>query len=106
MDDDNETPRIRGVASAVQQAAVRLRDEMTPAESRLWQELRARRLDGGVHDGQAEQDAARTAHLVAYGYRVLRFSNEDVMTDLPGVLARIQAAAGERTDKAEAPPSP
>ena len=117
-------PRIRGVAAVVQQAAVELRENMTPAEQRLWEALRARRLsglrfraqhpvgpfvldfycpahklaielDGSVHDGNEEQDAARTACLSAYGCRVLRFTNAQVMTALPDVLAQIQAAAQE-----------
>ena len=51
-------------------------------------------IDGGVHDApeQAAHDAARTASLEAHGYRVLRFRNEEVLTDLPAVLRRISAA--------------
>ena len=116
---EDRSPRIRGVAGAVQQAALLLRADMTPAEARLWEALRAKRLnglrfrtqhpvgkfvldfycpacklaielDGSVHDENAEQDAARTGHLEAYGYRVLRFSNEQVMAELPAVLAQIR----------------
>ena len=38
-------------------------------------------LDGGVHEGneQAEHDEARTNQLNAYGYRVIRFRNEEVL---------------------------
>jgi len=50
-------------------------------------------LDGGVHDAQREQDAARTIYLSAYGYRVIRFRNEDVLTDLPAVLEQISEFA-------------
>ena len=46
-------------------------------------------LDGGVHDPQVGQDAARTAYLDTYGYQVIRFRNEDVLTDLPAVLEQI-----------------
>jgi len=124
MDSYSAAPRIRGVASVVQQAALELRENLTPAERRLWEALRAKRLsglrfraqhpvgpyildfycpahklavelDGSVHDGHEEQDAARTACLSAYGCRVLRFANDQVMTDLPDVLAQIQAAAQE-----------
>ena len=99
-----------------------LRRRMTPAEERLWDALRGRRLsgtkfrrqhpfgpfvvdfccratrlvielDGGVHDDQTEQDAARTAILAAYGFRVLRFRNEEVFADLDAVLARIAREA-------------
>jgi len=40
------------------------------------------------------QDAKRTAQLMAYGYRVLRVQNEEVETDLEGVLKRIAATCG------------
>jgi very-short-patch-repair endonuclease len=51
-------------------------------------------VDGGYHDDpeQRERDEARTAHLNAWGYSVLRFRNEEVLTDLPSVIARIEAA--------------
>ena len=97
---------------------------MTPAEQALWDALRDRRLaglrfrsqhpagpfvldfycpirklvvelDGPVHERQAEYDAARTAQLNAYGYRVIRFRNEEVLHELPSVLQRILAAASE-----------
>ena len=50
-------------------------------------------LDGGIHDtpDQAEKDVARTAALEARGYHVLRFRNEEVMSDLSSVLRRIRA---------------
>ena len=50
-------------------------------------------LDGGVHAEQRDQDAFWDQHVVAYGYHVLRFRNEEVMSDLPSVLQRIAAAA-------------
>ncbi|CAN5802036.1 hypothetical protein BH23GEM5_BH23GEM5_18350 [soil metagenome] len=95
---------------------------MTPAEERLWNSLRDRRLrglkfrtqhaidrfvldfycasarlvvevDGAVHDRQTERDNARTAALEAHGLRVVRFRNEEIMTNLQGVLLRIIEAA-------------
>ena len=53
-------------------------------------------VDGGVHDEQVERDAERTRVLEAYGYRVLRFRNEQVMNDLPSVVQEIAAAAEAR----------
>jgi len=52
-------------------------------------------LDGSQHaDGSAIQyDAARTAHLNAQGYRVLRFWNSQILEDHRGVLESIMAAA-------------
>jgi very-short-patch-repair endonuclease len=103
-------------------AARELRRELTPAERALWAVLRGRRLgglrfrcqhpvgpfvldfccpaakltievDGAVHDSQQEQDAARTEHLEQYGYRVLRFTNVQVLTDLDSVLDAIRVVA-------------
>ncbi len=55
-------------------------------------------LDGGQHfSDQAERaDAARSAVIEARGFRVLRFSNHDVMTNRAGVLETIAAAVAER----------
>jgi very-short-patch-repair endonuclease len=105
-------------------AARDLRRRMTPAEERLWEAIRGGRrdglkirrqhavgpyvvdfavpsvrlcieLDGPVHDDQAEADAARTENLDSAGYRVLRFPNERVFSDLDGVIAEIIAAAAQ-----------
>jgi very-short-patch-repair endonuclease len=118
---DKTNPHIRGTTPEIEAAARRLRANMTPAERILWQALRGRQLDGlkfraqhpvgqfildfwcpacrlaieldgGLHQSQQEQDAARTAQLEAYAYRVIRFRNEEVLTDLPSVLERIREA--------------
>ena len=97
--------------------ASRLRANQTNAEERLWYYLRARRLegekfvrqlqigrfvadfacrtarlavelDGGQHS--EERDAARTAVIEPYGYRVLRFWNHDVLGDTYAVLEAIR----------------
>jgi very-short-patch-repair endonuclease len=115
--------RIRDVSHPVQQRARELRQEMTPAETRLWAALRDRQLDGlkfrrqhpsgrfvvdfccpaqrligevdgDVHDRQVDRDAARTEYLAQRGYRVLRFRNEAVMADLDTVLGAIRDACG------------
>jgi very-short-patch-repair endonuclease len=99
----------------------RLRREQTEAESLLWQNLRAKRLngakfrrqhpigdhivdfcclrhqlvieiDGGQHAEEAEKDAARTARLEARGFKVIRFWNDDVLRNLEGVLTSIADA--------------
>jgi len=85
-----------------------LRREMTEAEKRLWQMLRARQTDGyrfrrqvpiggliadfvcqrarvigeiggGQHDLSSEEEASRTRFLEGEGYRVLRFWNTEVL---------------------------
>ena len=50
-------------------------------------------IDGGQHadDRQAARDAKRTAHLNSRGYRVLRFWNNEVLTNVEGVMAVILA---------------
>jgi very-short-patch-repair endonuclease len=55
-------------------------------------------LDGGQHfSDQAEQaDAARSTVIEAQGFKVLRFSNHDVMTNRDGVLETIASALAER----------
>ncbi len=46
-------------------------------------------LDGYSHDIAPDRDAARDAAIRTLGYRVLRFTNEDVMTNVEGVVAAI-----------------
>ncbi len=122
--DGRQEKYVRGVSPELRQAANSLRERMTPAERTLWEALRERKLgglkfraqhpvgqfvldfycparklavelDGSSHDNRAEGDAARTAQLSAYGYRVLRFQNEEVLTDLASVTARILNAASK-----------
>ena len=114
--------RIRGTTPEVEQAARRLRKNLTPAEAQLWSALRNKQLeglrfrcqhpvgnfildfycpsrklvvevDGKIHDRQTDYDDARTAKLEEYGYRVLRFGNQQVINDLPQILAEIKRAA-------------
>ena len=102
----------------MEEAARAMRKRPTVAEARLWEALRAGRfagakfrrqhplgrfvldfycpakrlcieVDGPVHDNQREKDAARDAALAAANIRVLRFRNEEVLTDLDDVLTRI-----------------
>jgi very-short-patch-repair endonuclease len=51
-------------------------------------------LDGGQHGygPQASRDAARDDFFRASGYRVLRFWNHDVLTNIDGVLTVIAEA--------------
>ncbi len=50
-------------------------------------------VDGEVHETQREYDAGRTGPFEYYGYRVVRFSNDDVMFHLDAVLAPILTSA-------------
>jgi lysyl-tRNA synthetase class 2 len=94
------------------------RQNQTDAERMLWLRLRDRRLagwkfkrqvpidrfvvdfccsdaklivevDGGQHDQNREPDAERTRALEAIGYLVLRFWNNDVLSNTSGVLEEI-----------------
>ena len=54
-------------------------------------------VDGGVHAsaGAKARDRQRTKHLNLAGYRVLRFSNNQVDTKLRTVVQKIEAAIGK-----------
>jgi very-short-patch-repair endonuclease len=63
-------------------------------------------IDGGQHfeDRQEARDAKRDAYLASKGYRVLRFSNLDVVSNRSGVVSVIAAAAS--VERAPSLPSP
>jgi very-short-patch-repair endonuclease len=114
--------------------AARLRRDMTDAEAALWLRLRNRRLDGfkfrsqwslepyvadfcclaarlviEVDGGQhnEKKDARRTERLQARGFRVIRFWNNDVLTNMDGVLEVISAALkGQEGQQKEEDPHP
>jgi BirA family biotin operon repressor/biotin-[acetyl-CoA-carboxylase] ligase len=95
-----------------------LRNGSTPAERCLWRYLRNKQLgarfnrqlkigaffpdflcrelklivevDGFSHDVQPERDVWRDRLLAKAGYRVLHFSNEDVLGNVEGVVAAIR----------------
>jgi very-short-patch-repair endonuclease len=52
-------------------------------------------VDGAVHDRQKEEDQLRELVLKNKGLKILRVRNEDVDTDLQGVLNRISKACGK-----------
>jgi very-short-patch-repair endonuclease len=101
-----------------------MRHAPTYAEHVLWQRLRARRLnghkfrrqvwigpyiadfvcekrklivevDGGQHATSVVYDATRTKWLMARGYRVKRYWNNEVLTETDGVLDSILAVLRE-----------
>jgi very-short-patch-repair endonuclease len=63
-------------------------------------------VDGDSHadDRQIVADARRTESLQARGYRVLRFWNNDVLTNIEGVMTVIASALAG--GEAQAPPTP
>ena len=99
-----------------------MRKASTEPEVRLWLALRAKRfeglkfrrqkvigpfivdfaarepmlaveIDGDTHAGREAQDRHRTTYLESVGYRVLRFTNAEVMGNLDGVLDVIGSAS-------------
>ena len=106
----------------IQTRARELRKEMTPAEKKLWQVLRGNQfdglyfrrqhavgayildfvciqeklvieVDGESHLEQEEHDKERTQWLEEKkGYRVIRFTNEDVFQNIDEVVEAIRAA--------------
>jgi very-short-patch-repair endonuclease len=62
-------------------------------------------VDGGQHGLAAnlEADSKRTAFLISRGYRVLRFWNNEVLTQTRSVMEAIYASLHEDTDVAPHP---
>ena len=101
---------------------------MTPAESALWEGLRNKNLgvkfrrqhpvnayipdfvclekllvvevDGGYHfvGNQQVSDEERTRYLEQNGFEVIRFTNEEVLGDIDGVLERIKEVLKSKED--------
>jgi very-short-patch-repair endonuclease len=96
-----------------------LRKGLTDTERFLWSQLRARQIegckfrrqtpigkyivdfvchekrvivevDGGQHSEKAEEDRIRDKWLGEQGYRILRFWNNEVLTNIAGVLEVIK----------------
>jgi very-short-patch-repair endonuclease len=98
-----------------------MRNQPTEAEDLLWRHLRARRcggakfsrqipvgsyvvdflsrerglvveVDGASHELTVDYDARRTAYLEQLGLRAVRFTNDEVMRNLDGVVRAIEMA--------------
>jgi very-short-patch-repair endonuclease len=94
------------------------RREQTPAEKLLWSELRNRKpggfkfrrqhqinryivdfycaearlvveIDGAIRLRRVSEDSKRTKDLTSSGYRVVRFTNAEIESDLGGVCEKI-----------------
>ncbi|WP_083487601.1 endonuclease domain-containing protein [Pseudoxanthomonas dokdonensis] len=111
--------------------ARQLRRDMTTAERRLWGVLQKRQLDGcrfrrqhpigryiadfaclevglivEVDGGQhmdARSDRVRDAFLQEQGFQVLRFWNDEVLTNLDGVYCRLEAWLNEYRERCPHP---
>jgi very-short-patch-repair endonuclease len=102
-----------------------LRQNQTEAEKVLWHRLRNRRLagykfrrqvsigpyiadfvcagsrlivevDGGQHSQQAEYDRRRDDFLTGVGYKVVRYWNNEVLSNLDGVLEALTLTLSQR----------
>jgi very-short-patch-repair endonuclease len=118
--------RGQSVSYEMHERAKKLRAEMTQAETILWKQLRTNKLnglhfrrqqiidsyivdfychqhaliievDGNIHEFQKDYDANRETDLIARGFRIIRFANEEVYKDLRGVLRKIVEACKSRT---------
>ncbi len=49
-------------------------------------------VDGIQHRSDPQPDAERTTYLTLRGYKVIRFTNRDVMNEFAAVMRRIEAA--------------
>ncbi|MCB0813526.1 MAG: DUF559 domain-containing protein, partial [Flavobacteriales bacterium] len=122
------------VAGKLQDLARENRKAPTEAEEKLWQQIRAHatggrirrqhiidryivdfvslpkrlviEVDGSIHEARQEEDAARTARLKELGFDVLRFTNDEVMAELPRVVDTIKATLDARPNVAHSSPSP
>jgi very-short-patch-repair endonuclease len=65
-------------------------------------------IDGETHDFEARlrSDATRDLWLESRGYIVLRFTNDDVLSSLEGVLLTIRDAARSRLQRTPLPNPP
>jgi very-short-patch-repair endonuclease len=61
-------------------------------------------LDGGQHARRTDADAARTAVLALHGYRVVRFWNGDILSNIEGVLETIRRELERPTSPQPSPP--
>ncbi|MBE9144309.1 endonuclease domain-containing protein [Planktothrix mougeotii] len=106
------------ITSEKYQRSKQLRQEMTPEEKILWEQLRRNNLnglhfrrqqiidgfivdfychqaqlvievDGEIHEQQVESDQERDAILAARGLKIIRIKNQEIRQNLQGVLQQI-----------------
>ncbi|MEM1133834.1 MAG: DUF559 domain-containing protein [Pseudomonadota bacterium] len=101
-----------------------LRKNLTPAERKLWSQLRGQRLgvkfrrqcwignfivdfvslearlvieaDGGQHENEKAKDKVRTEMLEQQGFRVIRFWNNDILDNIEGVVEEVKSVLADR----------
>jgi len=123
--------KLHHIAPAILQRSRDFRNPLTPTEAKVWEAVRHRQLgfkfrrqhpidrfivdfycaevklvieiDGDSHaqPDQAEYDTARGQWLEEHGYRVIRFTAEQVEENLAGVVEGIRKACEERAETGE-----
>ena len=58
-------------------------------------------VDGDTHAGAEGHDASRAGYMASEGYRTIRVSNTDVMTNLEGVIRQISFSLREKEGAAK-----
>jgi very-short-patch-repair endonuclease len=110
-----------GANSKTFEAASILRKNMTIPEKVLWEKLKDRKLfntkfrrqhpvsffivdfychehklvievDGEIHETNRDYDLGRTAELNKFGIKVLRFTNDEVFTNIDSIIEKILRA--------------
>jgi leucyl-tRNA synthetase len=105
------------IAHLLLEKAKEMRANPTPAESFLWEQLKSKKLDikfrqqhliddfivdfvcltklliievdGKIHESQIEKDLERTKILENKGYKVIRFTNEEVIGNIDEIVSKI-----------------
>ncbi len=114
------------------EAARDLRKRQTIAESKLWQKLRKRQIqgfkfrrqfpigsyfadfccmdkklvievDGGIHMNTKNEDENRSHYIRELGFRVLRFSNAEILADIDAVCDQIVVTLSHRERVGQSP---
>jgi very-short-patch-repair endonuclease len=121
---DPQTPHHRPTAKRIRNFAKKMRHEPTDAEAAMWRLLRDRRLAlfkfrrqvpfqnfiidfvcfekrtiieiDGSHHASSDRDAARDTVLMAEGFQIARYWNNDVLQRPSAVLEDIFAKLAER----------
>ena len=118
MQRTSQSDMFYGAKPAIFERAKLLRKNMTQAEKELWNRLNRNQLgvrfktqhpidifiadfychvyklvielDGAIHEQQIDYDEGRTAELDRFGIKVIRFTNQEVLTDMENVIAKIK----------------
>ena len=120
----NNRQRMRTITQ-IRRRSRAIRRDLTRAEEMLWERLQDRQMeglkvrcqhpigpfmadfccseqglvieiDGDEHDLEPELDKSRLELLEAYGFRIIRFHEGQVLSNLEGVLKAIQEACSKQ----------